>query len=395
VLRDDVDASVRLRCKLDRTFRRPEAYFHVNIVTSALCATPRSWVLAVLTARLLEDDLKEQTYDAAESRVCYKVRASNQGFSLDVLGLSDKLPVLLRLVVDHLANLRADPDCFSCVLEVLHHGFKNVANSSPLSHAGTVTSLLLYPTSMHKTSGLVRRRARMRPPAPTPTELEAFLASVCHRGVFIEVLVTGSVRPAAALAMTAVVEDALHAPPLRARTPCVTCCRASSPETITDRILACLDGFGADTLPKMDPTPFKAAVMTTFREPAKQLSLETGRFLWEIDDHTYNFGRRAAEADALEGVDTETLLRLWETHLAADAPQRRMLVATVHPPQHPPALTPTEERAAGGVGGGDALTPIVVDVVAAYPAAVRAFRNSRPLYPSKGYCEPGATGFST
>ena len=495
VLRDD--ASVRLHYKLDRTFRRPHAHVGIKFVTPALRANPRSVVLATLACRLLTDELTEETTDAIDSGLHYSIFPYTDCFWLRVDGFSDKLPVLLQLVVDRLVGLRAEPDRFSRALEVLHREYKNSAKDAPMRHAWNVSNLLLYSRTWHATEllrcfgdgpdespssdGPVGCRARMRLLPPTPAELDAFLASVWQRGVFVDALVAGNVAPTDALAMTAAVEDALPALPLSiadhpifrvvelpTRHPVIARIASphpqntnsavrvvfqvgcsgdpsadvaldllqrmlddhafnelrtqqqlgynvkvsvqdvwgvhtlhvsvqspsASPETLTDRILTCLDGFGADTLPKMDLTPLKTAVTTSLREPDQKLSQETRRFFSEIDEHTYNWGRRAAQADALEGVDTATLLRLWATHFATDAPQRRMLVAAVHPPQHPPVLSAAEERATGVGGGGDAPTPIVVDDVVVNPAALYAFRNSRPLFPVQGFFEAGATGFT-
>ena len=491
------DASVRLHYKLDHTFRRPHGRVYIKFVTPGLFATPRSFVLASLACRLLTDDLTEQTKNAEDAGLRYRIRVSGDCFCLRLDGFSDKLPLLLQCVVDRLVGLRADPDRFSRVLEDLHHFYEVRVKDEPHSHACSVSEMLLYPHQWHateilrcfgdepdeapSTGGPVGRRARMHPLPLAPVELDAFLASVWQRGVFIEALVTGNVAPAAALAMIAAVEDALPALPLptadhpvfrvvelptrhpviaRIASPhpqntnsavrvvfqvgCVGDPSAdvaldllrrmlsdyafnelrtqqqlgyrvsvssrermgvstlhvviqspsAAPETLTERILTCLEEFGADTLPTMDPTSFKTAMTTSLRKPDQQLSTETSRFISEIDKHTYNWGRRAAQADALEGVNTATLVRLWATHFAADAPQRRMLVAAVHPPQHPPALSAAEERAAGGGGGGDARAPIVLDDVVANPAAVRAFHNSRPLFPAQGFFEAGATGFS-
>lgn len=355
---------------------------------------------------------------------------------------------------------------------------------------------------------------------PTPTEVEAFVASLWAKGLFIEALVTGNVSPEGALALVDTVCAALHAPPLpvlefpfhRAvqlpacqtvvapiasphpqdvnsavhvlyqlgtaddpvrdvtldllasmladrvftvlRTKqqlgyvvsswsqrslgvnalCVTVQSPSaSPDTVAALIQACLDDFGASTLPTMDLVPFKIAMLAELREPDKQLSWLTRRYEEEIRNHTYNWRRREAEAAALGDVDTPALCRLWATHVAADAPQRRMLVSAVHSPQHPlplstKALSSVAERAAGsrgedgdggdrggggdgdgdcgrngGVSGDDgdrdgsdggsvdsgrgreSLPPMVLPDVAAHPGVVRAFRNSRPLYPVSGY----------
>ncbi|KAK1870127.1 hypothetical protein I4F81_012589 [Pyropia yezoensis] len=153
---------------------------------------------------------------------------------------------------------------------------------------------------------------------------------------------------------------------------------SASPETVAARIQACLDDFGAVTLPAMDAAPFKVALRAALREPDKHLWGQTSRYLGEVFNHTYDYGRREAQAVALDGVDTAALCRLWATYLAADAPQRRMLVSAVHPPAHPPALSPAEERAAGGGGavpGGTAGTAVAVAV--APPVAAAALPSER------------------
>lgn len=78
-----------------------------------------------------------------------------------------------------------------------------------------------------------------------------------------------------------------------------------------------------------------------------------------------------------------------------------MLVLAVHPPTRPPVRSAAEKRAAGGggagAGGGGAADgggdgqrpPLALADVAAHPGVVRAFRNSRPLYPVYGYFQVG------
>eukprot|EP00168_Porphyra_purpurea_P020905 TRINITY_DN899_c0_g1_i4.p1 TRINITY_DN899_c0_g1~~TRINITY_DN899_c0_g1_i4.p1 ORF type:complete len:976 (-),score=175.50 TRINITY_DN899_c0_g1_i4:924-3851(-) len=177
VLRDD--ASVRLHYKLDHTFRRPQAHVNINVVTPALSASPRSKVLASLVCGMLCDELTEETHDATDSGLSYSIDAYCDGFWLAVDGFSHKLPLLLQQVVDGLVGLRADPDRFARVLEVLHRQFKNEVKRQPVSHARTVSWTLLLPHRWQTTEllrccgdgpgaspfegGPERRRARVGP----------------------------------------------------------------------------------------------------------------------------------------------------------------------------------------------------------------------------------------
>ncbi|GAB0494627.1 hypothetical protein MMPV_005921 [Pyropia vietnamensis] len=538
LLRDS--PSVRLHYQLDRVFRRPKAYVSIWLISPAVHESTRSWVLATLAARMLYEDLCEDTADAAEADLHYVIDPVSSGLYVFFFGYTHMLPLLLKTVMGRLSRLKADPTQFVRIAEEIRRGFRNQLRAQPLQHAQRMKSILTCTPRWHLAdflcvfgegpAGALSQPSLDRgddgggapslfPPVspPTPAEVDAFMTSLWAKGLFVEALVTGNVSPEGALALMDAVRAALPAPALPLlEHPCqrtiqlparqtvvapiaspnpqdansavhvlyqfgtagdpvrdvalallvsmladhvFTVLRteqqlgyiassqsewsngvnglsvyvqspSASPETVAARIQACLDNFGTSTLPTMDIAPFKVALTAALREPDKQLWSSTSRYLTEIVNHTYHWMRRDAEATALEGVDTSTLCRLWATHVATDAPQRRVLVSAVHPPQHPLPLS-TElrssvaERVAGGRldgghggdggdgggdssknggvsgddgdrggsdggsvdgrRGGDSLPPIVLPDVAANPGVARAFRNSRPLYPVYGY----------
>lgn len=159
----------------------------------------------------------------------------------------------------------------------------------------------------------------------------------------------------------------------------------AAPGEVIRRIDACLETFGTTTLPQMEEPQFReyvAALAAALQETDKRLMHQSSRFWGEISAGTYEYGRHETELAALRQLTHADLITIWNRFMPASAPERRVLISTVHSPKFP--LEAEEE--AGTVGAGDdGQPPLVVRNAEAGSAAVWAFRNSQPLYPVVGF----------
>lgn len=158
----------------------------------------------------------------------------------------------------------------------------------------------------------------------------------------------------------------------------------AAPAEVIRRIDACLETFGTTTLPQMEEPQFReyvSALAAALQETDKRLMQQTSRFWGEISAGTYEYGRHESELAALRQLTHGDLITIWNRFMPAAAPDRRVLISSVHSTKYP-----VEAEEAGTVGAGvDGEPPLVVRDAETGSAAVLAFRNSQPLYPVVGY----------
>lgn len=66
---------------------------------------------------LIDDALAEVTYDADLAGLSYSVTNQIEGLTVSVSGYNDKIPVLLRIVLEKIRNLQVQPDRLCVVKE--------------------------------------------------------------------------------------------------------------------------------------------------------------------------------------------------------------------------------------------------------------------------------------
>lgn len=70
-----------------------------------------------LLADLIEEELSDSTYDAQLAGLYFAVGTDPSGLEIVVSGYSEKLPVLLKVILDKLKSLAFNPTRFSIVHE--------------------------------------------------------------------------------------------------------------------------------------------------------------------------------------------------------------------------------------------------------------------------------------
>ncbi|KAI5101070.1 nardilysin isoform X1, partial [Silurus meridionalis] len=120
------DSRGRLWFKRDIKFKIPKAYIRFNLLTPLIQESPENLVLFDLFVNILAHNLAEPAYDADVAQLEYKLLPGDHGLVIRLKGFNHKLPLLLNLIVDYLADFTATPDVFSMFEEQLKKMYFNI-----------------------------------------------------------------------------------------------------------------------------------------------------------------------------------------------------------------------------------------------------------------------------
>lgn len=116
----------RLWFKKDNKFKIPKAYIRFNLLTPLIQESPENLVLFDIFVNVLAHNLAEPLYDADVAQLEYKLVPGDHGLVIRLKGFNHKLPLLLNLIVDYLADFTAAPDVFSMFAEQLKKTYFNI-----------------------------------------------------------------------------------------------------------------------------------------------------------------------------------------------------------------------------------------------------------------------------
>ncbi|XP_068175128.1 nardilysin-like [Antennarius striatus] len=112
--------------KKDNKFKIPKAYIRFNLISPVIQKSPENLVLFDLFVNILAYNLAEPAYEADVAQLEYKLVAGEHGLVVRLKGFNHKLPLLLKLIVDHLAEFSAEPSVFSMFTEQLKKTYFNI-----------------------------------------------------------------------------------------------------------------------------------------------------------------------------------------------------------------------------------------------------------------------------
>ncbi|KAG7515097.1 nardilysin-like [Solea senegalensis] len=112
--------------KKDNKFKIPKAYIRFNLISPVIQKSPENLVLFDLFVNVLAHNLAEPAYEADVAQLEYKLVAGEHGLVIRLKGFNHKLPLLLRLIVDHLADFSTEPDVFAMFSEQLKKTYFNI-----------------------------------------------------------------------------------------------------------------------------------------------------------------------------------------------------------------------------------------------------------------------------
>uniref|UniRef100_A0A673XX35 Nardilysin b (N-arginine dibasic convertase) n=1 Tax=Salmo trutta TaxID=8032 RepID=A0A673XX35_SALTR len=110
--------------KKDNKFKIPKGVCRSFLNGYVLC--PCSLVLFDVFVNILAHNLAEPAYEADVAQLEYKLIAGEHGLVIRVKGFNHKLPLLLNLIVDHLADFTAEPGVFNMFAEQLKKTYFNI-----------------------------------------------------------------------------------------------------------------------------------------------------------------------------------------------------------------------------------------------------------------------------
>ncbi|XP_060928624.1 nardilysin-like [Limanda limanda] len=112
--------------KKDNKFKIPKAYIRFNLISPVIQRSPENLVLFDIFVNILAHNLAEPAYEADVAQLEYKLVASEHGLVIRLKGFNHKLPLLLTLIVDHLADFSAEPGVFTMFSEQLKKTYFNI-----------------------------------------------------------------------------------------------------------------------------------------------------------------------------------------------------------------------------------------------------------------------------
>uniref|UniRef100_A0A383VRB5 Peptidase M16 N-terminal domain-containing protein n=1 Tax=Tetradesmus obliquus TaxID=3088 RepID=A0A383VRB5_TETOB len=180
--------SARVWQRTELRFGSPKATIVLDIQTPAAYASPESAVCVRLLVKLLGDYLNEVAYPAELAGLSYSLTNHLAGFQLSCQGYSEKLPVLLGLLLEELANFKVKPERFAVVKEAVAREYANTAYQQPYQWAMYRSELLLNfkRWRVDQYSQIIK--------ALTPEALAAHMPRLLGRA-FLEGLIVGNISP--------------------------------------------------------------------------------------------------------------------------------------------------------------------------------------------------------
>ncbi|GAA5835179.1 hypothetical protein JCM3766R1_006893 [Sporobolomyces carnicolor] len=128
-------ATSRLFFKQDDTWCIPRASLFFLMKTQHADLSPRHAILTQLFTTLVEESLAKYTYDASLAGLSFAVGSEPNGFTLMISGYTEKMSVLLEVVLDRMLDFKVEDKLFDLVHDRLTRAYGNVKMNNPSSIA--------------------------------------------------------------------------------------------------------------------------------------------------------------------------------------------------------------------------------------------------------------------
>ncbi|PWN53939.1 hypothetical protein IE53DRAFT_76240 [Violaceomyces palustris] len=192
----------RLWHKRDDQFGLPKANVFFLLRSRLIDATPNNAVKTRLFVELVKDALTEYSYDAELAGLGYNIASQADGIGLSVDGYNDKLPVLIRYILEEVSKFKVDPRRFDIIKDQVKRDYENFQLEAPYQHANYYTTFLLNErmwTAEEKLVEIENVRAE---------DVQRFLPELLGR-LHIEMLVHGNLRKEDASSLKDLAEEVL------------------------------------------------------------------------------------------------------------------------------------------------------------------------------------------
>ncbi|PQE23415.1 a-pheromone processing metallopeptidase ste23 protein [Rutstroemia sp. NJR-2017a BBW] len=197
------DDSVRVWFKKDDQFWVPKANIKLFLRSPVASVTPMNTIMTRLYVDLVEDSLKEYTYNAEIAGLNYSISESAQGLNIEIDGFNDKMSVLLEKVLLGVRDLNIKQERFNVVKEKVRKAYKNFDYREPYRQINAFSRMLISERSWAPFEMLEEL------PAVTAEDLRSYSPELL-RQMHIEILIHGNLYREDALSIAELVESTLR-----------------------------------------------------------------------------------------------------------------------------------------------------------------------------------------
>ena len=192
----------RLWYKRDDQFWVPKTNVDILLHSPVLNNTPRNAVLARLFCDLYRDSITEDTYDADLAELSFQLFYAGDTINVAAGGFSDKLAVLLEIMLDRLNDFKVDPTRYASIVDEVKLLWENFPLGDPYRQVMYWQSY----TSAERTWTQEEKLKELD--HITPEQVEAFGKEIMGR-LFIETLVHGNTTADGAKEISTMLEKVL------------------------------------------------------------------------------------------------------------------------------------------------------------------------------------------
>uniref|UniRef100_A0AAY4BLX1 Nardilysin n=1 Tax=Denticeps clupeoides TaxID=299321 RepID=A0AAY4BLX1_9TELE len=294
--------------KKDNKFKIPKAYARFNLVSPIIQRCPENLVLFDLLVNVLAHNLAEMAYDADVAQLEYKLIAGEHSLIIRVKGFNHKLPLLLKLIVDYLADFSASPNVFSMFAEQMKKAYFNML-IKPDMLGKDLRLLILEPS---RWSLIQKYQALMK--GLSVTDLMGFINRL-KAELYVEGLVQGNFNSAESKDILQYFIEKLQFKPLTAEAPV----HFRVVELPQKQHLCKVRSLNKDD-PNSDVTVYyQVSALIKLKEcEDPHLGEEVDRNWFEVVTQQYVFDRIQKEIEALKTMKKENLLSWFMDHRQAN-----------------------------------------------------------------------------
>lgn len=131
----------------DTTFKVPKGYIYINIDNPKVIANVDNIAMTRLFIDLFSDDIVEQFYDAELAGINYHLYSNQGGLTLQLSGLSEKQPQLLKHLLKRLQQFQCSETKFDLFKQQLLTHWENANNNKSISQLFAILSSLMQPSN--------------------------------------------------------------------------------------------------------------------------------------------------------------------------------------------------------------------------------------------------------
>ncbi|KAL0572984.1 metalloprotease [Marasmius crinis-equi] len=201
----------RLWHKKDDRFWVPYARVTILMKSPFVDQSPRTAVLSSLFTDLIDDSLTELVYDAQLANLSYYCYDTVNGLCVSFSGYNDKLPVLMKQVLERMKDLHVDPERLKVMIERRKKAWENFFLGESYELARFYTSHLLSAESWLKEELLEELKVVIGRVAVTADEVHNHGLAILSQ-VHMDTMTLGNITREEAISLAKMAEEIVGGP---------------------------------------------------------------------------------------------------------------------------------------------------------------------------------------